>query len=116
MFTWKVGDDIRGFLNGCDMDPDDTKGYAYWVSRSEDVTDQYSFKVGSGINDWEDADGTTVDELCIWYQRLSPLQVWQFYIQGGTVPWRGSVINIAMNGGIQDFWNINQVHYIVQLK
>ena len=85
MFTWKVGDNIRGFLNGCDMDPDDSKAYAYWVSRSDDVTDQYSFKVGSGIDGWEDTDGTTVDELYIWYQRLSPLQVWQFYIQGGTI-------------------------------
>ena len=86
IFTWKAGDGIRGYLNGCDMDPYGDKGYAYSNSRSEDPTERYHLKVGSGIAGWEDTDGTTVDELFIWYKRLSPLQVWKFYIQGGTMP------------------------------
>ena len=85
IFTWKAGDGIRAYLNGCDMDPDDSKDYAYSRSRSEDATHTFPFLVGSGIEDWEDRDGTTIDELYIWYEKLSPIQIWQFYIQGGTI-------------------------------
>ena len=85
IFTWKAGEGIRAYLNGCDMDPDGSKDYAYSRSRSEDATHTFPFLVGSGIEDWEDRDGTTIDELYIWYEKLSPIQIWQFYIQGGTI-------------------------------
>ena len=85
MFTWKAGEGIRAYLNGCDMDPDDSKGYAYSRSRSHDATETYPFIVGSGTDGWEDNDGTTIDEFYIWYERFRPLQIWHFYIQGGTV-------------------------------
>ena len=37
MFTWKSGERISAYLNGCNMDSDGTKGYAYSSSRSEYV-------------------------------------------------------------------------------
>ena len=67
------------------MDPGGNKVYAFSRPRSKNVTAWYPFKVGSGIDGFEDADGTTIDELHIWYEVLSPLQAWQFYIQGGSV-------------------------------
>ena len=84
-FIWKAGEGIRAYLNGCDMDPGNNKGYANSQPRSKNVTAWYPFKVGSGITGFEDADATTIDELHIWYKTLSPLQIWQIYIQGGSV-------------------------------
>ena len=89
IFTWKAGEGITVYLNGCDMDPNGSMGYAYSTPRGTTVTHWYPFRVGSGITDvsnWQDADGTTIDELYIWQEVLSPLQIWELYIQGGTMP------------------------------
>ena len=86
IFTWKSGDGINAYLNSCDMDPDGDKGYAYSKPRSTAATTWYPFIVGSGIADWEDFDGITVDDLSMWNEKLSPIQIWQFYIQGGSMP------------------------------
>ena len=40
------------------------------------------------MEEYQDAAGTTVDELYVWYETLSPLQIWQFYLQGGKMAWR----------------------------
>ena len=83
--TWKTSEGISVYLNGCDMDPGSKKGYAYTNPRSKPVARWYPFKVGSGISGWRDDDGTTVDELYIWHATLDPMQIWQLYIQGGTM-------------------------------
>ena len=89
IFTWKAEEGITVYLNGCDMDPNGSMGYAYSTPRGTTVTHWYPFRVGSGITEvsnWQDADGTTIDELYIWQEVLSPMQIWELYIQGGTMP------------------------------
>ena len=86
IFTWKSGQGIRGYLNGCDMDPGGDKGYATSKPRSIDVIGSYPFSVGSGRLEDQKFQGT-IDELYIWYERLNPRQIWQLYTQGGKKPW-----------------------------
>ena len=85
MFTWKSTEGVMAYLNCCNMDPDGNKGYAHSSSRSDAATYSYPFLVGSGIEGWEDGDGSTIDELYIWYSTLSPFQIWGFYLHGGTM-------------------------------
>ena len=76
--TWAAGQGIRAYLNGCDRDADDSKGYAYTMRRTMGSSMWVSFNlVGPS--------GTTVDELYIWHDLLTSHQIWQLYIQGGTV-------------------------------
>ena len=77
-FTWAAGQGIRAYLNGCDMDADDSKGYASTKGRRKAFAQWYTFQLGA-------AAGTTVDELYIWHDLLNSHQIWQFYIQGATV-------------------------------
>ena len=67
------------------MDPDGDNGFAYSISRRKAATELKPFIVGSGIIDYESSDGTTLVILFIWQERLSPQQIWQFYIKGGTM-------------------------------
>ena len=81
-FTWAAEDGIRAYFNGCDMDANDSKGYAYPTVRYEEVSRVSTFFLGAGsIRDT--IAGTTMDELCIWHELLSSNQIWQFYTQGG---------------------------------
>ena len=77
-FTWAPGQRIRAYLNGCDMDADDSKGYAYTKGRTNSFSRWYEFTLGV-------AAGTIVDELYIWHVQLNSQQIWQFYIRGATV-------------------------------
>ena len=76
-FTWAAGQGIRAYLNGCDMDADDTKGYASSQARQRAFSTWYAFQL-------RPVAGTTVDELYIWHDLLNPQQIWQLYIHGGT--------------------------------
>ena len=84
IFTWKSGEGIRLYLNGCDMDPDGDKSYASNKPRLEVVSESYPIKVGAGMTAHPKYDGIT-DELYVWYEKWSPRQIWQFYLQGGTI-------------------------------
>ena len=86
IFTWAPGNGTRAYLNGCDLDPDDDKAYAYSTPRASGVTKSYPFLVGSGILNYEDYKGTIIDEFYMWYEMLSPHQIWQLYIRGRTRP------------------------------
>ena len=80
-FTWSIGQGIKAYVNGCDMDIDNIHGYASSKKRSSMFSKWYPFLLRA-------ADGTTVDELYIWHALLNSQQIWQFYIKGGTV-WLG---------------------------
>ena len=84
-FTWAAGKGIRAYLNGCDMDADDSRGYAYDKRRRFPVSKSLSFRLGKSRQGKSAAVGVAIDELCIWHEELDPQQIWQFYIQGGTV-------------------------------
>ena len=77
-FTWAPGQRIRAYLNGCDMDADDSKGYASSEKRGDRFLMWYAFML------WGAA-GTTIDELYIWHVQLNSQQIWQFYIRSATV-------------------------------
>ena len=82
-FTWAAEDGIRAYFNGCDMDVNGDKGYAYPSVRYEEVSRSSAFHFGAGpLRDT--IAGTTMDQLCIWHEQLSSNQIWQFYTQGGT--------------------------------
>ena len=76
-FTWAPGKGIRAYLNGCDMDVVDSKGYHSVVDRGTPFSEWFPFMLTA-------AAGTSVDELYIWHDWLSSRQIWPFYIQGGT--------------------------------
>ena len=76
-FTWAPGQRIRAYLNGCDMDADDSKQYAS-KERAGDFLRWYAFLLDGPA-------GTSVDELYIWHVELNSHQIWQFYTQGATV-------------------------------
>ena len=81
-FTWAADDGVRAFLNGCDMDANGSKGYAYTDVRNEAISSSTTFHFGAGSGK-ESIAGTTLDELCIWHETLSSNEIWQFYIQSG---------------------------------
>ena len=81
-FTWSVEQGIKAYINWCDMDVDNIQSYASSKKRSQVFSKWVVFLLGT-------ANGTTVDELYIWHTLLNSQQIWQFYIQGGTV-WLGA--------------------------
>ena len=85
VFTWAAGKRIRAYLNGCDMDADDSRDYAYVETRNEPISASYSFRLGNADAGRRPAVGVTMDELCIWDEQLNPQQIWQFYVRGGTM-------------------------------
>ena len=67
--TWAAGQEIRAYLTGCDLDADDSKGYAYTMRRTMGSSMWVPFNLmGSS--------GTTVDELYIWHDLLTSHQIW----------------------------------------
>ena len=85
VFTWAAGKGIRAYLNGCDMDADDSRGYAYNKTRDTDISKSLSFRLGKPEKGRVSAIGVVMDELCIWYEQLNAHQIWQFYVRGGTM-------------------------------
>ena len=65
------------------MDANDSKGYAYTQDRQSGVSQYAAFNLGRSDKGSDAAVGATIDEICIWYQRLNSQQIWQFYMQGG---------------------------------
>ena len=65
------------------MDANESKGYAYTTERQRAVTYYAPFNLGMSDKGNGAAVGATIDEFCIWYERLNSHQIWQFYVQGG---------------------------------
>ena len=66
------------------MDTNDNKGYAYVVGREFDFSKLYTFNLGANGYGDPAAAGVTMDEIYVWHEKMSPQQIWQFYIHGGT--------------------------------
>ena len=84
-FTWTRQDGIRGFINGCDADVTDSKGYASRTIRDDPITETFRFTVGTGKSGTEGFGRMSVDELMAWNNVLGPAEIWQLFIQGGTM-------------------------------
>ena len=83
-FTWDRRIGIRAFLNGCDADPTNSKGYASRTPREKARVKTYSFTVGTGKNGTFEFGQMALDEMMAWNDVLEPSQIWQLFIQGGT--------------------------------
>ena len=79
-FTWERNDGILFYINGCNTDAGDSRGYAYTIPRSAAWTGYKSFLIGAGIGYIH----MYMDEFYIWHTALTPNAVWQLYSQGGT--------------------------------
>ena len=79
-FTWKVSTDTILYLNGC---PAGTQP----IREPHAPTDNsMNFKIGG--NAWggeAERANITLDHVLMWYDVLTPEEVWQLYVQGGQV-------------------------------
>ena len=79
-FTWKVSTDTLLYLNGCPV------GTSPKQQPRGPVTQAHDFKIGG--NRWGGADergNISLDHVLMWYDVLTPEEVWQLYVQGGQV-------------------------------
>ena len=74
---------IRTYLNGCDMDANDSKSFVYVENRQRSVSYYEPFDLGETGRGNDGAAGATIDELCIWHEQLNSQQILQFYMKGG---------------------------------
>ena len=86
VFTWPSnGGLIHLYINGCDADATNGKGYAYNLARFQDINKQIRFRVGAGGIAAVSSANADIDELLFWDKVLQPLEVWQLFIDGGVV-------------------------------
>ena len=80
IFTWKVLTNILVYLNGCPaVIQTDLKTHG-------PVTTPADFKIGGNL--WGgagDRGNIALDHVLMWYDVLTPEEVWQLYVQGGQV-------------------------------
>ena len=81
-FTWYYGEGIVVYFNGCDADPDKSRGFANTKPRK--ITNSAIQPILVSQGGYGNGD-LVLDEFIIWHEKLSPEQIWQLYIQGGTL-------------------------------
>ena len=84
VFTWSRGNGIRGYMNGCDADPDGRHGYYQYRARTDSFTVVNKFFLGRNTQLGQYGN-QNIDEFYIWQEVLQPDQVWQLFLQGGVV-------------------------------
>ena len=84
VFTWSRGNGIRGYMNGCDADPDGRHGYYQYRTRTDSFTVVNKFFLGRNTQLGQYGN-QNIDEFYIWQEVLQPDQVWQLFLQGGVV-------------------------------
>ena len=84
-FTWTRQNGIRGFINECDVDVSDSKGFASRTIRADPITETSRFTVGAGRSGTLGFGRMSLDELIAWNNVLEPAEIWQLFIQGGTM-------------------------------
>ena len=85
-FTWPSnGGLIHVYINGCDTDDNNGKGYAYNLARSDSIQFRSVFIVGAGDNGTSNFASGDIDEIIFWEKALNQHAVWQFYVDGGSI-------------------------------
>ena len=84
VFTWSRGNGTRGYMNGCDADPEGRHGYYQYQTRKDDVTEERAFFLGKNTQIGQYGN-QNIDEFYIWHKILQPDQVWQLFLQGGVI-------------------------------
>ena len=91
--TWGPGQEIRLYIEGCDVDVTGEKGYYSSRGRTFGISRNLRFLVGRK-DTTNRFSNMNLDELHIWHDILSPIQVWQLYLQGGrSAMWRMVLIS-----------------------
>ena len=81
-FIWNRHHGIRGFINGCDADVTDSKGYDSRAIRDDPITNTFRFTVGAGKSGTGKFGRMSLEELMAWNHVLQPAEIWQLFIQG----------------------------------
>ena len=84
-FTWTRQNGIRGYINGCDADVADSRGYPSMAFRDDPIIQTFTFTVGTGKSGTVGFGRMSMDELMAWNNVLEPEEIWQLFIQGGTM-------------------------------
>ena len=86
VFTWPSHAGlVHLYINGCDADATNEKGYAYNLARFSSLSSQYKFLLGAALNGIRSYAHADMDELLFWDRVLQPLEVWQMFVDGGVV-------------------------------
>ena len=85
VFTWTPSNTglVHLYINGCDADATNEKGYAFNLARRHSISKTYKCTIGSGRNRGGPFANAYIDELISWDQNLGPLEAWRLYMVGG---------------------------------
>ena len=84
-FTWERAAGIRLFINGCDADVNNDKGLSSRDPRSYRRTRTYKFLIGADKNAIRTFGKMVLDDFIAWHDVLEPSQIWELFLQGGTI-------------------------------
>ena len=92
VFTWVPSNTglIHVYINGCDADVANEKGYAYNMARFHTISRTFKFVLGMGTYGVFSYANADIDELICWDQVMGPLEVWQLYVIDSDlwmIPW-----------------------------
>ena len=104
-FSWYPGSNVRLYINGCDVDEDDSKGYAAKFERMSPFTGFRPFYFGRFDWGYQYAH-VKIDQLQFWYEVLPRASIWKVYSEGGWEWWDNNCIVICFFGGyyLFNFW------------
>ena len=79
VITWGNATEIEFYINGCPAGFDPTITH-----RTTEITTAVDFRIGGNIWGGATERGVlAVDHFLVWYNVMTPEQVWQLYVQGG---------------------------------
>ena len=85
VFIWDRTAGIRLFINGCDADVNNDKGLSTREPRIRPITKTYRFLIGADRNSTRSFGKMALDEFIAWHDVLEPGQIWELFLQGGTI-------------------------------
>ena len=85
VIIWERATGIRLFINGCDADVNNEKGLSTREPRSRRITRELKFMIGAGSDATRTFGNMALDEFIVWHDVLEPDQIWELFLQGGTI-------------------------------
>ena len=118
VFTWPLNAGlIHLYINGCDADAANEKGYAYNLARFKSISEHSRIILGAGRNASVSYANADLDELIFWERILDPLEAWQIYADGGVVrdDWKhctcyySPTLSAALVGHFETFFVVSKI-------
>ena len=85
VFIWERATGIRLFINGCDADVNNEKGLSTRERRTRPITRTYKFLIGADADATRTFGKMAMDEFIAWHEVLKPDEIWELFLQGGTI-------------------------------